>query len=95
MKARSFTTRRVEEEEFGERYEMSGFVRFHVGHDAHLVFLLFGELRLHFEGAYGVDVVAEEINAEGIFRGIGVDVEDGTTYGKFARFVYVVFMYES
>lgn len=41
-------------------------------------FLLFidGELLLNVEGADGVDLVAEEVDAEGLFVGVGEDVED-------------------
>ena len=48
------------------------------------------ELCLNLEGAYAVNLVAEEVDTEGVFRGVGEDVDDATTHGKLPRLIHIV-----
>ena len=64
-------------------------------HDGDLAEPLLGKLRLYVEGAYGVYLVVEEVEAVGKFVGVGEDVEDGASAGELARFIHVVDVPES
>ena len=66
-----------------------------LGHYLHVVAALFRQLVFYAEGAYGVYLVTEEVDAEGIFTTVGVDVEDAAAHGKLPRFVYIVGLVEA
>ena len=64
-------------------------------HDLYPVATFLRQLILHLEGTDGVDVIAEEVNAERIFATVGIDVEDGAAQGKLTRFVDIVHLAET
>ena len=49
-----------------------------------------GELRIDLEGAQRLDLVAEEVDAVGVFGGIAEDVEDGAAHGILTGFIDVI-----
>ena len=49
-----------------------------------------GELVFDLKGADGVDVVTEEVDAEGILTAETIDVEDGASQGKLSWFIDIV-----
>ena len=61
-----------------------------VGRNGHGVNLLFGQLCLDVEGAYGVDFVAEEVDAVREFGGVTEDVEDRAADSEMPRFIDIV-----
>ena len=63
-----------------------------VGHDDHALLLLLGQLRLHLEGAQALHLVAEEVDAEGVFAGEGKYVDDAASDGILAGFIDIVGM---
>ena len=63
---------------------------FGVGHDAGLLFPLARKLGLDLKQTDGVYFVAKEVNAEGVFGGVGKHVEDGTAQGELTGLVDVV-----
>ena len=64
------------------------------GHDVYLLLLLLRQLALHLEGADGVDLVVEEINAEGQFAAKGIDIEDAPSDGELTWFVHIILFVE-
>ena len=81
-------------QEVGERHERTGLL-LHVGNNADLLLLLARQLALHFKGADGIYVVAEEVDAVGVFGGEGEYVQQTTAQGIFARLVNVIYAAES
>ena len=63
--------------------------------DVDVVAPLSRELVLHVEGAYGVDVVAEEIDTEGELTAEGIDIEDAATQRKLPRLIDIVHLMET
>ena len=53
------------------------------------------QLCLHLEGSDTVDVVAKEVDAEGILATVGVDIENGAAKGKLAWLVDIVNLVET
>ena len=66
-----------------------------VGHDVGNLQPLLRELRADLEGSDRVYLIAEKVDAEGKFGGIGIDIEDTAAHGIFARFVHIVFALEA
>ena len=65
------------------------------GHDAHLLFRVLRELVCHLERAYGVYLVAEEVDAERQLRRVRVDVDDASAHGELPRLVDIVDLLEA
>ncbi len=65
-----------------------------VGCDGHLLHLLYRELRLGAESAYGVYVVAEKVDAVGQLMAVAENVENRATEGKLSGFIHVVHLRE-
>ena len=85
---------RVPGQELEEAYllgDESGKLR----HDTHAVHLLARELCLHFKGSYGIHLVAEEVNAVGVFVAERIHVEDAAPDGKLPRLVDIVHLLEA
>ncbi len=70
--------------------DQRGRLRLYVGHDVHALPALTRQLVLHLVSADALHLVAEEVDAEGVFRGIGIDVEDAAAHGIFAGLIDVV-----
>ena len=66
-----------------------------LGHNLHAVAAVARELRLHFKRAYGIYLVAKEIEAERILATVRKDIEDAAAARKLARFIYVVDLAEA
>ena len=64
-------------------------------HDADAVATVLGELVLHFESTYGVNLVAEEVDAERQFRTERIDIEDASTHGELSGLIHIVHFLES
>ena len=69
--------------------------RVYVGGDVDAVEARLRELGLDVEGAYRVNLVAEEVEAEGQLARVAEDVEDGASHGKLPRLVYIVDLAEA
>ena len=67
----------------------------HLRHDGGLLATLLRQLILHLEGADGVDVVAEEVDAERILVAEAEYVEDAAAQGKLSGLVNVVYLAET
>ena len=78
-----------------EREDALAVLRLQFGHDEHLLLTLHRQLRLHLEGADGVDLVVEEIDAEGPLVRETVDIHDAAADGELTWFVDVVDTQES
>ena len=65
------------------------------GYDLHPLQLPVRELRLHLERADGLDVVAEEVDAERQLVRVGIHVDDAAAHGELPRFVDIVGLAES
>ena len=57
--------------------------------------LILRELILDLESTDGVDIVAEEVNAVGVFATVRIDVEDGAAQGKLSWFVDIIHLMEA
>ena len=57
--------------------------------------LILRELILDLESTDGVDIVAEEVNAVGVFATVRIDVEDGAAQGKLTWFVDIIDLVET
>ena len=66
-----------------------------LGHNLYLLPLVLRQLVLHVEGADGVYLVTEEVDAEGIFATVGIDVEDASPDGKLSRLIHIVGLLEA
>ena len=77
-------------QEVEERYQTLLLRPIEVGHDADVAHLVARELRLNLKGADAINLIAEEVNAEGVLRSIREDVDDATTHGKLPRLIHVV-----
>ena len=80
--------------EMQERHFLGRYLR-QFGHNLDLLTTVLGELILHFKGADGVDVIAKEVDTEGIFAGIGIDVEDAATQSKLSWLVDIILFHET
>ena len=60
------------------------------GHDLHALLHVFRELGLYVEGADGVDLIAEEVDAERILAAERVDIDDAASLAELAGLVDVV-----
>ena len=67
----------------------------HLGHNADALLAVARQLVLDLEGTYGVDVVAKEVYAEGVFVAEGEHVEDAAAQGELSRLVDVVNLAEA
>ena len=56
---------------------------------------LLGQLRLNIEGAYGVNIIIEEVYAVRVLAAEGIDIDDGAANGKLPRFIDVIALHES
>ena len=66
-----------------------------VGHDDDAVLPVLRQLRLYLEGADALHLVAEEVDAVGILRGEGEDVDDAAAHGILAGFVDIIHALEA
>ena len=61
-----------------------------VGDDAYAFHLLEAQLVLHIEGAYAVNLITEEVNAEGVLTGVGINVEQTASQGELPRLIDII-----
>ena len=62
------------------------------GHDVGRLPYFLRELALDVEGAYGVNLIAEEVDAEGQLAAVGVDIDDAASLCELSRFVDIVLL---
>ena len=67
----------------------------HVGGHGHTLHLLLGKLGLYAEGADGVDLVAEEVDAVGKLVGIAEHIDYGAAHGELPGLIHIVLAHES
>ena len=65
-----------------------------LGHDVGLLAALLRQLVLHLKGTYGVYLVAEEVDAEGVLATVAEHVEDAAAQGELAGLVDIVHLVE-
>ena len=73
----------------GKRYIVR-FLTVNLWHDVSAADLALRKLRLNIESSDTIDFVAKEVYAERIFRRIGKDVDNASSYGKLTRLVDIV-----
>ena len=61
-----------------------------LGNDFHSVLCALRQLVLNLESADCVNLIAEEVDAERVFAGVGKDIENAATDGKLARLIHVI-----
>ncbi len=85
---------RICRQEVGERHHAASVALRHVlvevGEDGYALFLVKRYLALHLEGSDARHLIAEEVDAERIFRRIGEHVDDATAFGILSRLIDVV-----
>ena len=64
-------------------------------YNAHLLQLVFRQLRLHLKGTDGVDIVTKQVDTEWQLIAEAVNIEDAATQGKLARFIDIVYLQKS
>ena len=60
-----------------------------------LTYFFYWQLALNIKRANAVNLVTKKVYAIGVFIGIGIDIKNTATNGKFTRFIYIISMLES
>ena len=69
--------------------------RCHLGHYAYVLLTVARELALHLEGAYGVYLVAEEVDAVGVFAAVTEHVDDASACRELSWLVNIIDLCET
>ena len=65
------------------------------GNNRHFLTLVFRQLRVDLENPDGIDVITEEVDAEGILAAEAIDVKDTATQGKLPRLIDIIHLMEA